>query len=157
MLRMADLLAMLAEMGFSDGRSLLQSGNLLFRAEEGSAVAIEAAIEAAILRRFGKQIRTFVRTREDLESVLTQNPFREEARSDPGHMLVMFLAADLSAAELAKIQASVVGREKLALGPRLLYITYPDGIGDSKLKLKLDGTARNWNTLNKLVAMASDD
>ena len=87
-------------------------------------------------------------------------PFPDEAKSDPGHLLVIFLKGSVTAKAVQALQEAVKGREVIRPGGRELYITYPDGIGRSKLtgalierKLGARGTGRNWNTVMKLQAL----
>jgi uncharacterized protein (DUF1697 family) len=82
------------------------------------------------------------------------------AKDDPSHLMVMVLKSPPGAAELAALKAWIPGRERVEAVGRQLYITYPDGAGDSKLtntaierRLGVRGTSRNWNTVTKLAAM----
>ena len=91
-----------------------------------------------------------------------RNPFPNEAKSEPSLLHVMFLKSPPQAAVVAVLSAAVTGPEVIRAGARHLYITYPDGAGRSKLtgtliekKLGTSGTARNWNTVLKLEALAT--
>ena len=94
-----------------------------------------------------------MRTAAEWDAVVASNPFPDEAASDPGHLVVMALKAAPDAAAVAALQASVAGRETVRAVGRQAYLVYPDGIGESKLTIKLiekhlgtRGTGRNWNT-----------
>jgi uncharacterized protein (DUF1697 family) len=156
---MADLRAMLAELGLAEPRSLLQSGNLLFRSEGRTAADLESLLATETEQRLGLKTDFFVRTAEEWDAVVASNPFPQEAESDPGHLVVMALKAAPDAAAVAALQASIVGRETVRAAGRQAYLVYPDGIGESKLTIKLiekqlgtRGTGRNWNTTLKLQA-----
>jgi uncharacterized protein (DUF1697 family) len=158
---MADLRAMLAALGFEDPRSLLQSGNLIFRAL-GDAHAIEAELEREMRSRLGLATDVIVRSAADWASVIAGNPFPADAARDPAHLLVMSLKGEPDAAAFASLQVAISGRERAAARSRELYIVYPERIGRSKLtgalierKLGLRGTARNWNTALKLAELAA--
>src|SRR5207245_38439 len=86
---MADLRKLVAQLGFADGRSLLQSGNLIFRGRAGSSAKIERLLEAESQKRLGLEADFFVRTADEWDEVVAQNPFREEATRDPGHLIVV--------------------------------------------------------------------
>jgi uncharacterized protein (DUF1697 family) len=156
---MADLRQLLAELGFEAPRSLLQSGNLAFRSQATGA-ALEAELKREALARLGLDTDFLVRTADEWASIVSANPFVVAARDDPSHLLVMPLTAPPGAIELEGLRAWIPGREAIEAAGRELYITYPDGIGDSKLtnavierRLGVRGTARNWNTVTKLAEL----
>jgi uncharacterized protein (DUF1697 family) len=157
---MADLRAMVTGLGFSDVRTLLQSGNLVFRGA-GKDEAVEATLEAASEQRFGYQADYFVRTLGEWDQVIAGNPFADEARGDPAHLAVVTLKSEITEAAIDALKAVIKGREYVAGRGRAAYIVYPDGMGESKLTnavvekaLGTRGTARNWNTVLKLAALA---
>ena len=65
----------------------------------------------------------------------------------------MFLHEAPTRAQARALEAAATGPETVHVAGRHLYIVYPEGIGDSKLKLDVRGTARNWNTVLKLQAL----
>jgi uncharacterized protein (DUF1697 family) len=158
---MADLRQLLAELGYEGPRSLLQSGNLVFRSEATGA-ALEAELKREALARLGLDTDFLVRTADAWARVVAANPFADAARDDPSHLVVMPLTAPPGAIELEGLRAWIPGREAIEAAGRELYITYPDGIGESKLtnavierRLGVRGTARNWNTVTKLANLLS--
>lgn len=158
---MADLRDLLTALGFADARSLIQSGNLLFRGRARAGAGLERLLESEARKRVGLETDFLVRSAEEWRDVVARNPFPEEARSDPAHLLVMFLKAPPDAAGVRALQAAVRGREVVRADGRQAYIVYPDGIGRSRLtsaliekKLGTRGTGRNWNTVLKLEAMS---
>ena len=155
----ADLQALMAELGFEAGQTLLQSGNLVFRSPRTGA-ALEAEIEQAFADRFGFASDVLARTAAQWRAIVAASPHRQMAKDDPSHLVVMPLKSAPTAAALAGLQSAIQGREVVAAVGRELFITYPDGIGTSKLtgavierRLGVRGTARNWNTVTKLAAM----
>ena len=155
---MAALRELLEELGASNPRTLLQSGNAVFTSRKAAA-ALEGALAKAITKRFGYEADVFVRTAPEWDAAIAANPFPEEAKADPAHLLLMPLAKAPSAAQLAALRAAIRGRERVELAGKHAYLVYPDGIGRSKLtiqviegKLGTRGTARNWNTAQKLLA-----
>ncbi|MGH6957682.1 MAG: DUF1697 domain-containing protein [Caulobacteraceae bacterium] len=160
---MAELRAMVAGMGLEAPRTLLQSGNLVFRGE-ARGPALEADIERAFEARFGFASDVIVRTREEWRAVIEANPLGAMAERDPAHLLVMPLKAAPAAEALAALVAWDKGPETIRPAGRALYIAYPDGVGRSKLtnalierRLGVKGTARNWNTALKLAAMLEEN
>ena len=154
---MGDLRAWLEDLGFSNPRTLLQSGNVVFDAAMQSPERLEAKLEADAKKRLKIDTPFVVRTCDDLAQVIARNPFSREAASDPGHLLVVFAKTVLAAANVKTLEAAIVGRERVRADGRHLYVVYPDGVGRSRLtgalidrKLGVAGTARNWNTVCKL-------
>jgi len=157
---MAELRAMVTGLGFSDVRTLLQSGNLVFRGD-GEDEAVEARLEAESEKRFGFHADFLVRDLDEWDAVIASNPFTDEARNDPARLMVVTLKAPTGAEGLAALRAAIKGREYADAKGRAVYIVYPDGQGESKLiitvierALGVRGTARNWNTVLKLAALA---
>jgi uncharacterized protein (DUF1697 family) len=160
---MADLREMLNALGFADPRSLLQSGNLVFRSDARKSADLERLLDAETEKRLGLKTEFFVRTAKEWKAVVESNPFPDEAERDPSHLVVMFLKDAPDARDVEALQAAITGREVVRAVGRQAYITYPDGIGDSRLtnaviekKLGTRGTGRNWNTVMKLDALAGD-
>lgn len=157
---MADLRAMAEGIGLGRPRTLLNSGNLVFEAD-GSAPALEAKLEAAIEARFGGKVPVMVRPAEAWDALVAGNPYPDEARDDPSHLLVMPLKAMPADGAEAALNAAIKGRERARVIGDAAWLVYPDGIGESKLTahvverhLGTVGTARNWNTAVKLAGAA---
>jgi uncharacterized protein (DUF1697 family) len=161
-LAMADLRAMLVDMGYDDVQSLLQSGNVVFTCSAKSCAALERTLEKETEARLGLRSDFHVRTTAEWKSVIADNPFPAEARADPGHLLVLFLKDAPSAGAVEALEATITGRERVQAVGRQAYLVYPDGVGRSKLTTALldkhlggRGTARNWNTVTKLAALVA--
>jgi uncharacterized protein (DUF1697 family) len=161
LIRMADLKALHESLGLKSVRTLLQSGNVVF-AGAGTPAVLSRKIEAAIVERLGLKVAVTVRTADRLGAAIDANPFPEEARTDPGHLVLMFLtdAPDPSAA--GRLQAVYSGPERFQVSGSEAYFHYPAGIGKSKLTnaliekhLGVAGTARNWNTVTRLHDIAA--
>lgn len=157
---MAELRAMIEGLGFTNVRTLLQSGNVVFEGA-GIAAEVERKLEAATEKRFEHRIDYVLRSTAEWRAAINANPFPAEAKSDPAHLVVMFLKAKPKAGAVTTLRAAIKGREQVCPGAQHLYITYPDGIGTSKFTgalieraLGTRGTARNWNTVLKLAALA---
>jgi uncharacterized protein (DUF1697 family) len=161
-LKMADLVALARDLGFTEPRTLAQSGNLVFEAKETTHADLERRLEAEAEARFGFAIDFIVRSAAEWRTLIARNPFLDAARGDPSHLLVVPLKTTPPKDAIDALRAAIKGREQIALASRDAYLVYPDGIGRSKLTiqvieryLKARGTARNWNTVLKLAAMAA--
>ena len=159
---MTDLRVLPARLGFAEVRSYLQSGNLVFRGEARAGADLEGLLEREAARRLALETDFFVRTADEWQAVVDENPFRKEARRDPSHLVVACLKDAPDPDRVKGLQAAIVGREVVGAAGRHLYIVYPDGIGRSRLtnaliekKLESRGTVRNWNTVLKLETIVS--
>lgn len=158
---MSDLRDLLARLGLGDGRSLLQTGNLVFRSNARKAGPLETLLEVEAAKRLDLHTDFFVRSGAEWAAIMGLNPFPAEAERDPGHLVVMFLKAEPAEEDVKALRAAITGREVVCTEGRQAYIVYPDGIGRSRLtnalierKLRTRGTARNWNTVTKLGVLA---
>jgi uncharacterized protein (DUF1697 family) len=145
-----DLLRAMAEaLGFTQVRTWIASGNLLFESDENDA-AVKAALEARLADFAGKPIPVLVRTAAEMAAILAANPFPDANGSR--HLVYFF---DTPTTE--DMITAMKGRqsERIALGTRELYVDYGENIRDTKLKFSglTTGTGRNFNTVTKLVAL----
>ena len=158
---MADLKALLADLGFADARTLQQSGNVVFSARGKRPDALERMLERAAAKTLALDTDVFVRTAAQWQAIIDANPFPREAIDDPSHLVALVVKEALTPSAVTALQRAIVGREVVRANGRCAYIVYPDGIGRSKLTnaliektLGTRGTARNWNTVLKLGALA---
>lgn len=150
-LPMVVLKALCEGLGFSEVRTYLASGNVIFRSSKREA-EVKPALEAALAEYAGKPVSVVVRTAKEMAEVLAGNPFPQM----PGNKAVaIFLDSAPSENALDTVTNRV--HEQLRRGRREIYVYYADGIGEAKLRIpaaKL-GTARNMNTIAKLTEMAA--
>jgi uncharacterized protein (DUF1697 family) len=88
---MSDLRDFISALGFEDARSLLQSGNLVFDTGRQAGPALERLLERAAAKRLELRTDFFVRGVKELDAIVAKNPFRTEARDDPGHLVVILI------------------------------------------------------------------
>ena len=157
---MADLRDLCEKLGFENPRTLLASGNLVFGRDNIPTDQLERGLEMEAARQLNLYTDFLVRSANDWQRVVESNPFFREAEQDPGHLLVMFLKRAPDASAMKALESAVRGREVIGFAGTEAYITYPDGIGRSKLtnsliesKLGMRGTGRNWNTVLKLAEL----
>jgi uncharacterized protein (DUF1697 family) len=148
-LPMSDLKAMCVELGFERVRTFIASGNVVFESPLTEA-KIKALLEAKLADYAGKPVGVMVRTGEQMVGVLRGNPFSGK----PGNRV---MAVFLDAAPPADALDHMAGQEgeEVQLGTREVYTFYPDGQAKTKLRIPAatTGTARNMNTVAKLVEM----
>ena len=151
-LPMSELKRMGEECGFTSVRTFIASGNLLFRSDLAEC-QVRDRVAAAVEAFFRRPVPVFVRSAADLAELVAANPFTDDKLSR-----VMAHVIDEPPTSAMLAAARDLSGERMALGPRAIYVSYGEGIGSTRLKLpaaKL-GTARNMNSVGKIAALLSD-
>ncbi|MDX2149225.1 MAG: DUF1697 domain-containing protein [Bryobacteraceae bacterium] len=154
-LPMSQLRALCEGLGLTSVQTYIQSGNVVFRAP--SARNLENRLETAIEAAVGFRPAVILRTLDEMRAVAAANPF------PPGFepsKLAIFFSRTAPPGPLPLIESPT--GETLHLAGRELFVYFPEGQGRSKLPFaKLErvfsggpSTARNWNTLLKLIEIA---
>ena len=148
---MAELKAMCAAAGFTKIETYIASGNVVFVAKQ-SAPKVKAALEKRLQPYAGKPVGVIVRTPDEMVAILKSNPFPKSA---PKWTVAIFLDDPPPADALDHIRGRK--NEEVRLGKLEIYVAYGAGMGVSKLKIPAaqNGTARNINTIAKLVELAA--
>jgi uncharacterized protein (DUF1697 family) len=153
-LPMTELKSMCDASGFKSARTYIASGNVVFKSSLTEA-KVKATLESALAAYAGKPVTVLVRTAEEMAAVLANNPFPEM----PGNRTHAFFLDKAPAADALQAVSGQVAEKlgRLHPGQREIYVYYPDGAGQSKLKIPAakNGTARNMNTVAKLAEMAA--
>jgi uncharacterized protein (DUF1697 family) len=162
-LKMEALRALCESLQFENARTYVQSGNIVFRTKEKNRLALAAKIQNAIEREFGFRPEVILRTVDELRKAIAASPFADRRDLEPGKLLVTFLASAPGPEMRAKLLGLKDHPEEIHLQGREMYIYFPNGAGQSKLPwssierlLKTTGTARNWNSVTKMLAMAEE-
>jgi uncharacterized protein (DUF1697 family) len=159
-IKMAALKEAYLAIGLGDVQTLLQSGNVVFTGRSVDRDALAKRIAQEIERRFDFKTDVLIRTLAEVRTLIKRGP--ATARADPSKLLVMFLSRVPDARAQAALLKEYKGPEMIEIRGPEVYLYYPNGVGRSKLttsflegKLDAAGTARNWNTLKKLVEIAA--
>jgi uncharacterized protein (DUF1697 family) len=160
-LKMDDLRAMCESLKLRDVQTYLQSGNVVFRAQAHDPTVLTRRLEKEIGRTFGFHSDVITRTVPEMRQVVARNPFAKRRDIDPSRLLVTFLATDPGDEARARVRTIETDPEELHIDGRELYVYFPNGMGRSKLPfsaiekaVKTSGTARNWNTVTRLLEIA---
>ncbi len=149
-LPMSDLKAMCVDAGFSGVKTYIASGNVVFTSALKAHQA-RSRLEQRLQAFAGKPVGVVIRTAAEIADVLKANPF---PKAPPNRTVAIFF----DRAPPADSLTSITGHkdEELSLGDREIYVHYGDGMASSKLKIPAArlGTARNMNTIAKLVELA---
>jgi uncharacterized protein (DUF1697 family) len=151
---MADLRELVAELGYEDVRTVLQSGNVIFT---GAKAKARETLEAGLEDRYGFKVDVVLRTMEEVRAVVENEPFGDEA-SDLTRLFVVFLPSKPNAAALAALAEKDFAPDKFEAGARELYAWCPEGMQNSGLMRALGkpglaetATVRNMSTVKKLL------
>jgi uncharacterized protein (DUF1697 family) len=166
---MADLRQVAESLGHTEVATYIQSGNLVFtstgdNASGGLADALADALEQEIARSLAVRPAVVVLSRADLAQVIADNPFPGESNPKAVHAVFRREALTADAVEAiaaAEQKARAKGsQDEVIIVGRTLFLRTPDGLGRSELAAQLArvgspaaGTARNWATVTKLLAM----
>ena len=150
-LPMTELTAICEGLGFTDVKTYIQSGNVLFRSDEQEKT-VEKRLDEVLGKKMGKRPGVMVRNRKELDKIAANAPFPD---AKPNFLLIYFLPEKAAGDALERMVAP--DGEEAKLAGREIYVHYPNGSGRSKLKLPAlkPGTSRNLNTVRKLAEMAA--
>ena len=158
-LTMAELRHALEREDFENVETVVASGNVLFDHDERPTRGLEEKLEHVLRDRFDMTSIAAVRSRDEVADAIAGNPFADDGEEKLVH--TVFLERDPDPAQFRVLVADHEGRgpERLAIGPRALYIDYAGGVGQSRLtgpfierRLGLRGTARNMRSLRRILA-----
>jgi uncharacterized protein (DUF1697 family) len=160
-IKMPELKAMFETLSFTNVRTYIQSGNVVF--ESNSAEDLESKISAKIQEQFGFEVSVICRTSEEMEQVIARNPFATMVGFEPEKLYVTFLQQAPSEEKLEALSALSFGSEKYSVSGQEIYVYCFNGYGNTKLdnalferKLKVIASSRNWRTVNKLIEMSQE-
>jgi uncharacterized protein (DUF1697 family) len=158
---MADLRQLIGKLGYTDVRTLLNSGNVVFNGTVESPELTARSMEEAIVLKLGVAATVIVLAAEELDAIIDANPLVPIA-ADPARLLTFIPSAALALDGLAPLCSQAWEPEAMALGPRAAYVWCPNGVLESQAaaaigRLLGDGvTARNFKTLLRLQKLCRE-
>ncbi len=160
-IKMEALKTLCTSLGLRDVQTYIQSGNLVFREDGEDPGTLARRLEKAIEADFGFRPAVIVRTASELRKVIAKNPFAGRAGIEPNRLLVVFMDSAPTQQAREQVLGIPCEPEELRINGREVYIYYPNGMAHPKIPLvriektlQCASTGRNWNTVNKLLAMA---
>ena len=155
---MAELRSKLADEGYSNVTTVLQSGNVIVSAASGRSDEVADTAQRLLRREFDVNVPCVVRTASQIQRVLEQNPLREVV-SDPSRYLVNFLSKEPDPEAVAAVLERDHSPEAIAVKGAETYVWTPNGVKAMTLsytylekRFGVVATARNWNTLERIAA-----
>lgn len=160
MMKMEALKAMLENIGFTNVRTYLQSGNVFVDTPEESASKVGFMIKQEIFKVFGHEVPTIVITKEDLELCFKNSPYLKEKDIDTKKLYVAFVSTALKSENINDLKISQFKPDEASIDGNRIFIKYAVGAGKTRLegkyiekKLNVIVTMRNWNTVTNLLKM----
>jgi uncharacterized protein (DUF1697 family) len=156
---MADLRAALESLGHTEVATYIQSGNaVMTTSRRAGRQALADELARALAERTGMDVVPILRTPQELRDAVAENPF---SGAEPARVIVAFLSVRPTRENVARLEPERFTDERFELRGSELFIHYPNGMGRSKLtldyiekRLGVRGTARNLNTVRKLIELA---
>ncbi len=157
---MADLKNHFEHWGFRDVKTYIQSGNIVFNSEETMVESMEQQISSGIQDIYGFKIPTWVGERSYLKQIAEKNPYRDASEAAQ-KVYFVFMTSTPRADLLSDLQAIKSENEEFTLAGHCIYLHCKNGYGNAKFNnnffervLKVETTARNFRTVNKLLALS---
>ena len=158
-LPMKEVVRTLEGMGCEKVKTYAQSGNVVFKSNKRQSNTMAGEISSKILERHGFEPKVLLLEVSELQDAIEGNPFKTE----DGKALHLFLLNSYpESPDLEKLMAVKSKSEEFKLIKNIFYLYAPDGIGRSKLAALIEQnmgvpvTARNWNTISRLISMAKE-
>jgi uncharacterized protein (DUF1697 family) len=156
---MADLRALAADLGYDRPRTLLATGNLIFETDAADARAVEARLEPAFARAFGKPVPIIVRDGAAWPALMAGNPFPQASEAQPARVSVRVMRSPVGPEVAERLAPYRTAGEAVAVAGGDLWLHLPHGVADSRLARAATpartggaGTFRNWNTIRRIGA-----
>ena len=158
MIKMGDLIKALEELNFSNIRTYIQSGNIIFQCDKTDPPQLAVMIAGNISDHFRFEVPVIIRTLAELEQVSENNPFLVKRTEDVDKLHVTFLSKEPDPVDLKKAEENSFPPDEFIISGKKVYLFCPNGYGRTKLtntffenRLKTTATTRNWKTIQTLL------
>jgi len=161
-IKMQDLRTLCNKLGYRNVQTYVQSGNIVFETRKGTPANLSKQISKAIHDAYGFDVPAFIRTLEEMQRIISANPFLKEKNIDQSKLHVTFLSETPQADSLRELGKVPAGQDRFHTVHNEIYLHCPNGYGRTKLSntmiektLSVAATTRNWRTSNTLLEIAS--
>lgn len=162
LIKMDALKKMYEKLNFENIQTYIQSGNVIFSANNKDTKELEKIISSKIEKEFGFDVPVIVISVKTLETIIGNNPFTKDNQKDIAFLHITFLAEIPTGFDKESIIEKKDPDEEIAFTSNAVYLYCPNGYGKTKLnnnflenKLKVRATTRNWKTTNELLKLAT--
>jgi uncharacterized protein (DUF1697 family) len=161
MIKMDALRKMYEMLDFSDVKTYIQSGNVVFVYKKTNCEDLQNKIAENIVKTFSFDVPVMVKEAEDIVSVLENNPFVNDRNEDEKTLHVTFLSEIPDTEAVEKIKNATYGGDEFVIVEKTIYLYCINSYHQTKLsnnffenKLKVTATTRNWKTVCELAKIA---
>ena len=159
---MSDLKTLYQSLQFKDVVTYIQSGNVVFKSDAKlSNTEMAKKIEKAIDKKYGFHVPVIIRSKKELQNIISNNPFLKDKNIDIKKLHVTFLSDFPDKTNIESIGNIDFSPDQFIIKGKEIYLHIPVSYGETKLsnnffekKLKVTATTRNWNTVNKLFEIS---
>lgn len=158
---MTELKSLYVSLGLENVTTYIQSGNVVFYSNENNESKLTNLISDKIRKIFGYDVSVIIRSKNEWQKLMANNPFLNRNNSDIKKMHVTILSQVPEKIDTEIFDQVKYNSEEYAIRGKEIYLYFPDGYGRTKLsnnfienKLKIAATTRNWNTVMALNEMA---
>jgi len=163
-IKMKEFQAHLQDEKFEKVKTYIQSGNIIFDCKIAGNEMIAKRVSEVIKDKYGYDVPVIVLVASELEKLIKNNPFENEAADEPNEVMFSFLS-DIPGANLVqKFELSEYKTEKFKIFEKQVFLYCMNGIGKAKIstnylesKLNVIATTRNWKTILKLHEMMKEN
>ena len=154
-LAMADLRALLEDLGYQDVRTHLNTGNALVSTDKTTAAKVERDVAGKLDADLGLAVKVMARSAREWAALVDANPFVQEG-IEPKQLQAAFLSKSPAATRIKALEPDAYAPDRFVLGSGVVYLHMPNGFMGSKLPdwektLGVDATIRTWNVVAKLA------
>ena len=162
LIKMDELARIFTAAGFKNARTYIQSGNVIFDATSGNAVALRQKIERALQDVLGYEVTVILRRLTDIEEIVKRNPFKTVKTNADTVPYVVFLSEEPQRTPKLPLISITENLDVFAVRDRVAFVVarrkqngrggFPNKFVEKELGVL--GTTRNWNTVNKILKAA---
>jgi uncharacterized protein (DUF1697 family) len=163
-IKMIDLKNIFESLNYKNVKTYVQSGNVVFDYASTDTIKLAGQIEDKISQIYGFEVKTIIHTADELENIISNNPFIKEPDIEPDKLHITFLLDIPEPSAILSLNIKKEENEKFIIISREVYLYCPNGYGNTKLnnaiferKLKTVATTRNWKTINNLLELSKED
>ncbi len=163
LIKMEALRRMYEGLEFKNVKTYIQSGNVIFRANQTNEKELEAQIAKQVLKKFGYDVKVLVMTIDHLKKIIKGNLLAADKTRDITFLHVTFLSSVPGGFDKNEITAKKIPGEEILFSKYAVYLYCPHGYGNTKLgnnflesRLKTPATTRNWRSTNELLRIAEE-
>jgi len=150
-----------SSLGYTNIKTYIQSGNILFCSKEEDKTKLEREISSMIMDKYGFDVPVLVLISDDLNEVITNNPFANSINHKKEFIHITFISNEVKEINYKEIESKKESEDEYKIINKAIYLYLQKGYGNTKIHnnffeklLKTQATTRNWKTCLELLEMS---